>query len=234
MPNLNEYLGSVMTSITNARVISDLQTTKIAEQYANHQFLQHFSVPRMRIEDIEMTIPVGISSTNVLSDLQLEPIQKDQLSTSIYTSVINILKLSITNDDIKAKFQNAIQSQINEFVNKIEVTNYTDLVSLYSDTISEKCYILATENNLITKTIKIRVTPENMALSLQKIMHEAIVVTKKEKSIENLDVIVEASKLKEFAPESLVYIKLKISEEGMEWNNSENSKGEVVSKLLPE
>ncbi|VXB83601.1 conserved hypothetical protein [Flavobacterium sp. 9AF] len=234
MPNLNEYLGSIMTSITNARVISDLQTTKIAEQYANHQFLQHFSVPRMRIDDIEMTIPVGINSMNVQSDVQLEPIQKDPLTTSIYNTVVNTLKLSITNTDVKTKFLNAIQSQISEFVNKVEITNYNDLVSLYSDTISEKCYILATENNLITKTIKLRVTAESMALSLQKIMHEAIVVTKKESSIENLNVIVEASKLKEFAPESLVYIKVKISEEGMEWNNSENSKGEIISKLLPE
>jgi hypothetical protein len=47
-------------------------------------------------------------------------------------------------------------------------------------------------------------------------------------------VIVEAHKLREQKPENMIYIKLKISEEGMEWNKAENQEGKIESKLLPE
>ncbi len=32
----------------------------------------------------------------------------------------------------------------------------------------------------------------------------------------------------------MIFIKLKISENGMEWSRSENANGEIESKLLPE
>ena len=44
----------------------------------------------------------------------------------------------------------------------------------------------------------------------------------------------EANKLRELKSENLIFIKLKISENGMEWSRSENAKGEIESKLLPE
>ena len=52
--------------------------------------------------------------------------------------------------------------------------------------------------------------------------------------IENTKVTIEADKLREKQPESLVYIKMRISEEGMEWQTMENAEGERVSKLMPE
>ena len=62
MAKLNEYLGSVISSLTNARVMADLQTVKVAEEYAKHDLLQHFSVPRMRVDD-ELTIPIALEAT---------------------------------------------------------------------------------------------------------------------------------------------------------------------------
>jgi hypothetical protein len=49
-----------------------------------------------------------------------------------------------------------------------------------------------------------------------------------------MSVVVEAAKLAEHKPESLIYIKMNVTEEGMEWSRMQNSQGEVVSKLLPE
>ena len=59
MPTLNEYLGGIFSSITDARVMADVQTVQVAEQYARHDLLKHFAVPRMRIGDIELTKPVA-------------------------------------------------------------------------------------------------------------------------------------------------------------------------------
>ena len=60
MIKLNDYLGSIVASFTNAKIMSDLQTVKLAEEYAKHDYLKHFSIPRMRIDDVEMTIPIAL------------------------------------------------------------------------------------------------------------------------------------------------------------------------------
>lgn len=51
---------------------------------------------------------------------------------------------------------------------------------------------------------------------------------------DNLDVIVEAHKLKELPHNSLIQIKMTLTEEGMEWQTLQNEDGSKVSKLLPE
>ena len=64
MADLGEFLGNLVSSISDSRVNSDLHTVRIAKEYAKDELLQHFSVPRMRIENVEMTIPIAIDIFN--------------------------------------------------------------------------------------------------------------------------------------------------------------------------
>ncbi len=50
----------------------------------------------------------------------------------------------------------------------------------------------------------------------------------------DIGVIATADKLKEQSSQGIVQVKLKVYEEGMEWSISENSKGEIETKLIPE
>lgn len=60
MVKLNEYLGSIASSIAEARLVSDLKSLEVAEQFAKHDLLKHFSIPRFKAQNIELTIPVAI------------------------------------------------------------------------------------------------------------------------------------------------------------------------------
>ena len=60
MIELSRFLGELVSSISNARVQSDIQSVKIAEEYAKNNLLQHFSVPRMRVDKVELNIPVAV------------------------------------------------------------------------------------------------------------------------------------------------------------------------------
>ena len=62
MPTLDEYLGGIFASLTQARMIADAQTVNAAETYAKHELLRHFPVPHLRFSDIELTIPVAIDA----------------------------------------------------------------------------------------------------------------------------------------------------------------------------
>jgi hypothetical protein len=234
MPNLNEYLGSIVSSITNARVLSDLQTVKIAEQYANHALLKHFSIPRMRIEDIEMTIPVGMNVIDNEGTPTIEPINSNELVAAIYKVVIGTLGISRVASSVASLFQTEINEKCSALIKSMTPQNYKELTLKYSNALGEICFSIAKEHNLIKKSVKIQVTPTLLAQNIERNIISKVIINNEASALENLNVIVEANKLRELAPESLIYIKMKISEDGMEWNHAENSKGEIVTKLLPE
>jgi hypothetical protein len=94
MPNLNEYLGGLFNSIASARVISDLQTAQLAEQYAQHEILRHFSVPRMRIGDVELTIPIAIQGMSERSEPQLSPVGNEEFKSGVYRTIVGSVSLA--------------------------------------------------------------------------------------------------------------------------------------------
>ncbi len=63
MSDLNEVLGHLLCEITRARVAADMEAVRIAKQYADDPdgLLRHFPVPRMRMPDLEVTMPVIVS-----------------------------------------------------------------------------------------------------------------------------------------------------------------------------
>ncbi len=232
MPNLNEYLGSIMTSVTNARVISDLQTIRVAEEYANHNLLKHFSIPRMRIDDVEMTIPVGMDAQETNPEPYIDTVNKTELNNLLYENIIKQLGITRINADVKSIFEQEINKYIEDLTATINVANYKDLIFKYSNLIAENCYSIAIKYGLIKKTVKI--TAAMISPTIEKVLNSKISIVQRDDTLGNLNVIVEANRLREFAPETLIYIKLKISEDGMEWNRAENSNGDIITKLLPE
>lgn len=58
MPKLNEYLGGIVSEIANSRKMADLQTLQIAKEYAQDEMLKNFSIPRMKIGTVDLTIPL--------------------------------------------------------------------------------------------------------------------------------------------------------------------------------
>jgi len=56
--DLSDFLGHILTEITRARVQADMESIRIAEMYANHDLLQHFPIPRVRLPEVEINLPV--------------------------------------------------------------------------------------------------------------------------------------------------------------------------------
>lgn len=61
MPNLGDYLGQLLAEVTIARMQADLEAVRVAELYASHPLLRHMSVPRFRLPEVELDVPVVIS-----------------------------------------------------------------------------------------------------------------------------------------------------------------------------
>lgn len=234
MPNLNDYIGSIVSSITNARVSSDIQTVIVAEKYAKHNLLKHFSVPRMRIDDIEMTIPIALDELIEKTEIVYEPINRKRFNSLVYDELVNNFGLEKLPIAISKKLKERIQEQTEKLESNLKISNDLSILSDYTKDIT--LFSLQFENEIPNKQEKIKRVKkiDEMPKHLEKILSNEFKMISERKKIENLNVIVEASKLREQKPENIIYIKLKVKEDGMEWNRSENVDGEIESKLLPE
>jgi len=63
---LGEILGSVMTALVQARKIADMETAALAEFYKEHPLLEGMSLPRVRVPEMTLDVPVIIEHTRLV------------------------------------------------------------------------------------------------------------------------------------------------------------------------
>ncbi|MGI5309530.1 hypothetical protein [Rheinheimera sp. WS51] len=232
MAKLNEYIGGIISSITNARVMADIQTVKVAEEYAKHDLLKHFAVPRMRVSDVELTIPVAMDTLSEKMETEFQPIDNTKFNSLVYRELTN----GLGRTSLPVEASKDLRSQIARYSQTLEqslrINQNLSSVKEFSHQTVDYLFHLAEKHNLIKKSPKFN--PEQMMERLIKVAEQEIKVVSQKNVLENLNVIAESHKLREEKPESLIYIKLKITEDGMEWQQSENAHGDISRNLLPE
>lgn len=231
MPKLEEYIGSLVSSITNARVMSDIQTVKVAEEYAKHNLLKHFSIPRMRIDDIEMTIPIALDEVNEKTQTEYEPINNTKFNALVYKELVNNMGLPALPSKISQNFRKKIAQHTKTLEQNIRINKNLNSLTTY---IHELTAIIGLELEKKLPNFKLEIKRVDGVEKLQNILAKEVRIISQKKVIEDLNVIIESHKLREQKPENIIYIKLKISEDGMEWNRTENNEGMIEEKLLPE
>ncbi|MDG2433065.1 hypothetical protein [Flavobacterium sp.] len=240
MADLSEFLGNLVSSISESRVNSDLQSVRIAQQYAKDNLLQHFAVPRMRIENVELTIPIAIDSFQPKTENStLEPINNSTFSSITYQEILKAISVDKLPSDISKEFKSQISDYIKLLEAKINVNQIENSLLEYAKSITEM-----TLNNLtlIYKQLNVKVISKNqisliqknLLQNLQDKLKNEIKLKQTNSSSPYSNVIVESSRLREMKPENIIMIKMKVTEQGMEWIKMENEKGEIVSKLMPE
>ncbi len=230
MPNLNDYIGSLVSSFTNARIMSDLQTVKVAEEYLKHNLLKHFSVPRMRIDDVEMTIPVAIDEISEKTETEYEPIDNTKFNSLVYRELINNLGVTSLPNKLSVKLRSQIAERTHVLEQNIRSSKSLSPLGTYSD----EMVLNLREVHKEIDTGNLNIKFEVIAKQLEKILSQEIKIHRQIKSLENINIVIESHKLREVKPENIIYIKLKISEDGMEWNRAEAQDGQIEEKLLPE
>ncbi len=233
MTKLNEYIGGLVNSITNARVMSDIQTVKVAEEYAKHDLLKHFSIPRMKIEDIEMTIPIALDVSTPPNKKEYIPLEKSAFNGQSFKEIVSFLEIGKLTKELSDKLNKFIEEQTNSLDKSLKDSNDIKELNSYLNNVID---FLSKNSKDIQKyrNNKNAVDFDAVKKHLGNKLKDQIRFSNEDQSLDNLNVIIEAHKLKDQKPENLIYIKLKISESGMEWDRTENNDGKIISRLLPE
>jgi hypothetical protein len=249
MYTLGECLGVLVRDLNRARVIADIESANIAKMYSEHKLLKHFSIPRMKIQDTEITIPVAVYELEKYIEEEYESIDKEIFLDNMSRKIISSFHVS---DEEQKKFLIVILKRSkDQFISEIdifekELKNSIDIKRSLSDlckkTSSGSVELIKREQKgkkILKDTLahlelneeKFRNTlAEELILSLQ----DQIKLKKIEGKIKNAIVAIESDKLREMKTENLLYIKMKISEESMEWQVMEDNDGNIRTKLMAE
>ncbi|MFT7899300.1 hypothetical protein VBY74_04880 [Tenacibaculum ascidiaceicola] len=223
MVNLNEYLGGIATSIAEARLMSDLKSLEIAEKFARHELLKHFSIPRFKAQNIELTIPVAIGELEETYEADYEPIDNVAFNSQTYTILKDASKITAFDRKTSTILRSIIAQRTDELEKNIKATGEIDpVLSRFSQQLSEE--FISIYNEKVSYDVLVKKLNSELRPSIKSRQ-----ITQK-----NTKVIVEAHKLNEIKPENIVQIKMTLNEEGMEWYTSENEDGVRETKLLPE
>lgn len=234
MAKLNEYLGSIISSVTNARVMADIQSVKVAQEYARHDLLKHFAIPRMRIGEVELTIPVAVDALTQRTETRYQPIDNQKFSSLLYKE----LTASLGRVSLPLKASQHLRSQLSKDVAQLEqqlnITQDLSILKSFSEQLSRQLLGLCAEYQLQDAKQGEMPTSEVLAARFEQVAQREVKDLGQKQVLDQLEVIAESHRLKEQKPEHIIYIKMKIAEDGMEWQQIEQSDGQLSQRLLPE
>lgn len=232
MPYLGDYLGHLMTEITNARVQADLESVRLAELYASHPLLKYMPVPHFRLPTVTMDVPVGIKEIESEKKGAQTP---DQILANMRRNFDKFLIPHLKSTGIKPE---------QETIKKISQALDDKLVSLkpIPEIPLSITHITDEFVNSVIKVLRESGTEKETLLEegrldqlAEELKHSSYVeFSHFLRSPPRLDVLVTTAELRESGPRDiLANLRLTISESGVEWTTIE-SKGKTQNRLVPE
>lgn len=235
MATLNEYLGGLFSSITDARVMADVQTVQVAEQYAKHDLLKHFSVPRMRISDIELTIPVAIEGLTERSGYQLDPIGNAEFKRVNARELSRLVGYTELPPVAAQKLLTALDGHIATLIENIKAEgDVRKPIMTFADRVVAELFEIGAEAKLHEGKFPDGYYQEEIAKRTYELGIGLVTGVVDKPVLDQLSVIAESHRLREQRPEDVIRIRMKVSEDGMEWQTLQRDDGTIERKLLPE
>ena len=232
MINLGDYLGTLLSELTLARVQADLEAIRIAEHYANHELLKHFPIPRIRVREVNLDIPVVIANTEsppdkgsprggvlseVLQDRFLKNLQKQLDKHSIKID-------DADREQLIQKMENETEKMVRPALVQIDTNLAADRYSAVVGRLLERKKDDIGPKKLNTFLDVLRRTSRSDFLNARL-------------DIPRIQVGATSAEIGEAPAESVVRITLRVNEEGVEWTSFTshvNGEEEVENRLVPE
>lgn len=226
MPYLGDYLGHLLSEITIARMQADVEAVRIAELYAGHPLLRTMPVPRFRLPEVELDIPVvinqleepaggsGGAGTPSITDLRKS---FDEILTA---------RLKEERLDLPA----AVRTKLKQSLDR------TTLALTKPPEIEIDLSRVATEFSKVTiKALSESIDPRKLAELEEKLRTTVQIEFLKVRKLPlRLDTRITSAQIKEAGPsEVITRLRLKLVEESFEWTTIETD-GETQDRLVIE
>ncbi len=225
MIDLGSILGSLMTGLIRARRMADEQTAALAEYYRDNPLLEGLTVPRVRIPELTIDLPLLIENY-----VEGDTGKMEEPKTAA-TELEKQLKLLMSKRNFKAKpyFYDTFTAEVTK---KLEVLNQTD-TPVTKEAVARSVQNAFADTLSRTKTTLSDTERESIANILRENVQVAGIV--KEPLASNIMTNIKTADVKEQASNAnVVRLKITLKEEGLEWATRASESGGVVRTLQAE
>lgn len=227
MITLKDYVGNIYKEITKARVQADIETVEVAQEYAKHDLLKHFSVPNMRMKNVEITLPVAIDSPEV----RLPKVGETTVVNSVLKAVGGIVKETEGKKTISPIHLRKLKELTKSNTRLLGTTGTGGKLDLETKKLTTFVNKTADNHFAILKPQLGGVSSTNFKKLLNtKVTSEIAKISKAE--LERIPVIIETSKLRDVKErDAIMNIKITIEEDTMEWMRDVDDEGNPTQYL---
>lgn len=225
MIDLGEILGSLMSGLIRARRMADEQTADLAEYYKDNPLLEGLSVPRIRIHELTIDMPLlienhlGGESGKMENPSKIADAAGAQLKTTLAENNIKVNPAfhKIFLGEVEKQFR--LLKQTGSPIMKETVVRRVQRA--FASTLTKtKTTLTATDKKTLARELRARVSTVSIA---KEPVNSSILVNAK-----TADVKERASNT------SVVRLKVTLKEEGLEWTTQADESGGVIRTLQPE
>jgi hypothetical protein len=229
MPSLGEFLGAIMADVTNARRIADEEALRVAEHYKQEPLLRGLSMPRLRMPEVVIELPVVIE--------EHEPADPGEPADPAEVS------------DLASRYLAELAKEENVSLSRAFIDDFTKSLNAEPRSISEERpgvprvamrqpYANAGELALlrVTKSRRSPLTPEILNRITPKLRERiASAAVKRPAKPSTIQLRVRTEEVKTASdPQTVTRLRLNLREEGLEWSEFTREDGETATRLTPE
>ena len=223
MITISDYLGYLFNQVIHAKAMADAESVRVAQVYSKDEIMKHFPVPRFRLPELEMDIPIGVSKVAL-----------DELRTSLNANELankssELLHIVLKTINAQKGFDNTVFDEIKKTLKEA----FNRIAGLSTD--QKVSFVSQNFGNFVGKVIKTSNTETNTdeVVSLQNSTTKDFMafIQRKETELQKsklLDVFITPETFKMQTTESqsnLFRIKAKFVEEGFYMNSITDEKG---------
>lgn len=121
--SLNEYLSSLVASVNYSRMNADLESLKIAKIYSEDEYMKDFSIPRMKIKDVVMDIPIAIEGFKMKESKtdNKNTIDNYAVMSAVYSDLKKFYEVDHFPEELSYKIRKTVFEKIDEMENRINL-----------------------------------------------------------------------------------------------------------------
>lgn len=236
MAELQGVLGGILRDLTRGRAMGDLTSFEVAQMYRQNELLATFSIPRFRIDDVEIELRFALDTPvrsqpefTRLPDEKSAEIERgaDQVVERTYEEFPELAKSKQFSETFAVSAVRAAIARLGEAAT-IEIETAVDqYVAATAERLREP---LAKETRASEQ--EHRRVYESMVLPLlTRRLREVFSATfsgLQPKQSSALEVIVEAARLAELRPDQISTLRMRLSDNDRMWGSTTLSSGEQV------
>ncbi|MBK6850725.1 MAG: hypothetical protein IPG93_03710 [Burkholderiales bacterium] len=229
MPDLGDLLGLLVSGVTRARRMADEESALIAEQYRRNPLLEGLSVPRVRIPEMTVELPLLLQSYE--AGRAAVPNDAKKIVTVLLEQAgesLTRLKLDLSKED-QARLRGNLDRLVRAAVSSTSAaTGYREAVSRAAQQ--------ALLDVLDAGGLRVKFSPAAVRDLLADLQLRALDVAEKTPAEPpRLQASILTAEVKDKADlGNAARIRMTLKEEGLEWTVHEAADGSHVRRLSPE